>query len=788
MPLGEDALVTTTANGERIELTPRGDGLYDGTFTATTNQSLSIVAEVRVGERAASMSVVGGVVRDYRYNNVPFDWIDVTEAGTRTGITTDDGHETIAIPFPFTFYDREYQELAISANGLVTFTPVGDAFDNAPIPNPGAPNGFIAPFWDDLNPETGGEIWYTTVGEAPNRRFVIEWFRVPHYHRVGAATFQLVLHEGSNAIDFQYDDLDFGHYFYTDGASATVGIEDPSGDVGKQLSFEDTLLGSYVRQAGLRFTPVVPGDPTIETLFLDTGFVGEPYLQTLTASGATPPYTWSIVGGALPDGLTLNEQAGEISGTPTDTGTFAFTVAVHDSGEPARTIAQEFSIHVVPGYAIEDGPFNWIDATDGGTNLGFTAREQSTGVDLPFLFTFYDEEFSRIQVGTNGLITLGTEDASTFKNANIPDQAPPNGYIAPFWDDLAPESGGGVWTRTVGTAPNRIFVIEWHEAPRYRDIDAITFEVLLHEGSNVIEFQYLDAYLDFSVYDYGDAATIGIENPAGTSGELFSFETESLQPYEGTKSLRFVPLFNGTPPPSITSIPPTTAVVGETYTYPITVYGQEPIDLLLVDAPEGMILDPATNTITWTPATVGAWNVSIQASNATGADTQSFELTVYAGHSVEATLPVIDGWESSTEQTLTELGELEKVAESDNEWLVVDANSWTSFAFAPDVPAGATIQQVRVVVEHHEDFNTPYEDIIWEVGGGPLDAPAIVDSTPVVIFTTFGNDKVHEWDVTTWFQTSESVNDLKLVVRNLTLDKRTSLDQVTVVVTYVPGG
>ena len=69
---------------------------------------------------------------------------------------------------------------------------------------------------------------------------------------------------------------------------------------------------------------------------LPNGVVNVAYTATLTASGGTSPYTWSIAGGSLPSGLTLNAGSGAITGTPTATGTFSFTVQVRDAAIPVR--------------------------------------------------------------------------------------------------------------------------------------------------------------------------------------------------------------------------------------------------------------------------------------------------------------------------------------------------------------------------------------------------------------------------------------------------------------------
>jgi hypothetical protein len=64
---------------------------------------------------------------------------------------------------------------------------------------------------------------------------------------------------------------------------------------------------------------------------LPPGMAQTPYAQTITASGGTAPYTFSIAAGALPVGLTLNAASGLISGTPATSGLFNVTIRATDS-------------------------------------------------------------------------------------------------------------------------------------------------------------------------------------------------------------------------------------------------------------------------------------------------------------------------------------------------------------------------------------------------------------------------------------------------------------------------
>nr|WP_267115240.1 putative Ig domain-containing protein [Xanthomonas sacchari] len=83
---------------------------------------------------------------------------------------------------------------------------------------------------------------------------------------------------------------------------------------------------------------LTPGQPT-----LPAGTAGTAYNQTLSTSGGTAPYSYSVVSGALPTGLSLT-PAGVLSGTPSAAGSFAFSIKVSDANGFSATQAYTLTI------------------------------------------------------------------------------------------------------------------------------------------------------------------------------------------------------------------------------------------------------------------------------------------------------------------------------------------------------------------------------------------------------------------------------------------------------------
>ena len=123
---------------------------------------------------------------------------------------------------------------------------------------------------------------------------------------------------------------------------------------------------------------------TITTTSLPNGTVGVAYIATLSASGGTQPYTWSVSTGSLPTGLKLS-TSGTISGTPTAAGSYGFAVQVRDSG--GATATQSYTVSVVSTLTITT-----TSLPNGTVNVAYSATLSASGGRPPYTWTLVSGE------------------------------------------------------------------------------------------------------------------------------------------------------------------------------------------------------------------------------------------------------------------------------------------------------------------------------------------------------------------------------------------------------------
>jgi Putative Ig domain len=131
-----------------------------------------------------------------------------------------------------------------------------------------------------------------------------------------------------------------------DSISGTIsGTPTTIGRVGFSVQVTDAKSLTMTRDLSID----IRGAVSVTPVTLPGGTVGIPYTASLTATGGVLPYTWSVVSGTLPDGLTLTtnpDSTATISGTPTILGLSTFTVQVADSETPPATGISSQSIAI----------------------------------------------------------------------------------------------------------------------------------------------------------------------------------------------------------------------------------------------------------------------------------------------------------------------------------------------------------------------------------------------------------------------------------------------------------
>lgn len=139
-------------------------------------------------------------------------------------------------------------------------------------------------------------------------------------------------------------------------------------------------MGGQTARAPGAFTFV--GPLQIVSTSLPAGSVGIGYSSSLSASGGTPPYSWSTAGGALPAGLQLN-SGGTIAGTPSTTGSYSFSAKVLDANSASSTAGFSLGIAAASGPTISSVAPN-SGSTQGGTTVTVSGSNFRSGVGVQF--------------------------------------------------------------------------------------------------------------------------------------------------------------------------------------------------------------------------------------------------------------------------------------------------------------------------------------------------------------------------------------------------------------------
>ncbi|WP_154795410.1 S8 family serine peptidase [Occultella kanbiaonis] len=248
---------TVAFTGAPIEpVTTGADGTYAvadvpaGTYTVTITGdrcSAPFSTELVVdGDETLDAALVG-LQDDYGY------FCSVGTDGYRQGdtllaLTGDDAAVAVELPFAFPFYGGSYSTAYVSTNGHVNFLAAITAYANAALPTAAAPNAAVYGFWDDLTFGNGGTAYTATTTIDGEDAFVIEYRDVSPFSSTDTVSFSITLFAGGD-VEIGYGPASNAENPRLLGNSATVGIENESGTVASQYSFNEPVLatGSSVR-------------------------------------------------------------------------------------------------------------------------------------------------------------------------------------------------------------------------------------------------------------------------------------------------------------------------------------------------------------------------------------------------------------------------------------------------------------------------------------------------------------------------------------------------------------
>ena len=180
-------------------------------------------------------------------------------------------------------------------------------------------------------------------------------------------------------------------------------------------------------------------------------------------------------------------------------------------------------------YQVNSFAFDFRDISATGTPVGLADDAVSGALPIGFAFEFYGTEYTEAYISSNGFVTFNAGSPNgCCSGQSLPNPATPNNLVALFWEDLNPVSGGTIRYQTFGAAPNREFVVGFYDIQHFGGGNAVSMEMILREGSNIVELQYLTAPSDGGTHSTGVESDGGMRATQVDFGGAYSYSNEGF--------------------------------------------------------------------------------------------------------------------------------------------------------------------------------------------------------------------------------------------------------------------
>lgn len=352
---------------------------------------------------------------------------------------------------------------------------------------------------------------------------------------------------------------------------------------------------------------------------LPAGAMQSNYSASLTATGGTSPYSWSLLSGQLPPGLSLNSSSGAISGMPTQSGTFSFSAQVSDSASPVQTASASLSITVDNGKSSMS--ISVTSLPDGAAGKAYSATLTATGGTTPYSWSL-----------ASGALPAGLGLSTAGDITGTPTGAGASSFTVKVADSSSPEqTATKALSITIDAAPQPPTVTTT-SLPSGTVSTAYSATLAASGGSTPYSWSITSGALPSGLSLAASTGAIsGTPTTSGTSS--FTVEVKDANSNTGTKSLS-IAISSAAQPPTVTTSSLPGATVGTAYSSTLAASGgTTPYTWSITSGslPAGLSLTASSGAISGTPTASGTSSFTVQvkdAANNTG--TKSLSITVGA--------------------------------------------------------------------------------------------------------------------------------------------------------------
>jgi len=335
---------------------------------------------------------------------------------------------------------------------------------------------------------------------------------------------------------------------------------------------------------------------TVSGSALPTGTIGRSYKSLLGASGGQAPYTWKVVAGTPPSIIGV-DPTGAVSGTPTQTGSYGFTVQASDaSGQQVKSSA---SIAITGLLAITT-----TSLASGKAGVPYSANVLASGGLAPYSWNL-----------TGGMLPPGVILSTLGGISGTPTTAGSFTFTLQVSD-----SGGGSSSQTYAVSMAAATVpvsITTTSLPNGTVGTAYSSSVSATGGTSPYTWAVSEGALPLGLALSSSGGISG--NPTATAVGSSTFTLKVTDSIGGTSSQTYTVVIASVPVITTTSLP--NGKMGVLYNAVLTATGGTAPYTWSVAAgllPTGVGLGTSTGTISGTPLTAGTYNVTVQAVDSAG--------------------------------------------------------------------------------------------------------------------------------------------------------------------------